>query len=227
MLYCEDSSTVESEAIQSSDGGSTPTSSLHFNKISPKDLKISLCDISEVREFVEKNHYSHNINGVKISFCFKVNYLERLVGAVLFGQMSTTAWKKFANSEEKVLELRRLVLLDEVGKNSESRTIGFCIRTIKKISPVTEIIVSYADPQHGHEGIIYKASNFEFVGTSGKDKGFKDIDTGKIYHSRALRTKYKGDYKPFVKKLRGKLALGKLIQIDLPPKNCFVFRLKK
>jgi hypothetical protein len=149
-----------------------------------------------------------------------------LVGAVLFGAMSTTAWKKFGSLEKNVLELRRLVLLDNVGKNSESRTIGFCLRYIKKHDKDVEIVVSYADPLHGHSGTIYKASNFEYIGVSGKDSGFKDLDTGRIYHSRALRTKYKGEYKPFVKKLREKLQNGLLIPYKIPPKNCYIYRLR-
>lgn len=188
-----------------------------------KDLVISLCDIKEIKDFVEKNHYSHSINGVKIKYCFKVEANNQLVGGVIFGAMSTTAWKKFANSEKKVLELRRLVLDDSASRNSESRTIGHCLRTIKKIDRDVEVIVSYADPHHGHNGTIYKASNFAYVGMSGGDNGFLDKDTGKVYHSRALRTKYKGDYKPFVKKLRKKLENGILIPFPLPPKHCFVF----
>jgi hypothetical protein len=194
-------------------------------QIKARDLTISVCNVKEIRNFIETNHYSHSINGVKISYCFKVEYKEKLVGGVLFGAMSTTAWKKFADSESKVLELRRLVLLDCAGRNSESRVIGWCLRYLKKETNGIEIIVSYADPYHNHAGTIYKASNFEYFGLSGKDKGFKDIETGKIYHSRALRTKYKGDYKPFVKKIREKLENGLLIPIELPQKHCFVYKL--
>lgn len=206
------------------DDGSNPIFPL---QIQAKDLKIINCDLKEIREFVEKNHYSHNVNGLKISFCFKIQFNDILIGGVIFGQMSTTAWKKFGNSEKEVLELRRLVLLDTAGKNSESRVIGYCLRYIKKNSPSVKVIVSYADPYHNHTGIIYKAANFEYVGLSGKDKGFIDIETGKIYHSRALRTKYKGDYKPFVKKLRLKLENNELKEIILPQKHCYIFRLYK
>ena len=116
--------------------------------------------------------------------------------------------------------------MDSVGKNSESRVIGFCLRYIKKHSQNIEIIVSYADPYYNHKGTIYKASNFDYVGLSGKDKGFLDTETGKTYHSRALRTKYKGDYKPFVKKLREKAKNGQLIPIELPQKHCFIYKYK-
>jgi hypothetical protein len=138
--------------------------------------------------------------------------------------MSTTAWKKFSDKERKVLELRRLVLLDCAGKNSESRVIGKCLRTIKRIDQNIELVVSYSDPYYNHSGIVYKASNFSYVGISSKDYGYLDPETGKVYHSRALRTKYKGDYKPFVKKLREKLHKGNLKRIELPPKHCFIYR---
>ena len=104
----------------------------HCETIKARDLEISSCLVSEIREFIETNHYSHNINGVKISCCFKVEYDNELVGAILFGMMSTTAWKKFSSIESEVLELRRLVLLDKAGRNSESRVVGFTINWIKR-----------------------------------------------------------------------------------------------
>jgi hypothetical protein len=193
--------------------------------IKARNLLVEPCKAVDVREFIETNHYSKSINGVKITQCFRVDFEGSLVGAVLFGQMSTTAWKKFGKSEVEVLELRRLVLIDECGKNSESRVIGICLRWIRKNIQSVKTIVSYADPMHGHSGVIYRAANFKFIGVTPSDKGFRDLDTGKTYHSRALRTKYKGDFKPFVKKLRKKLDDGLLKTITLEGKNCYVFTL--
>jgi hypothetical protein len=141
--------------------------------------------------------------------------------------MSTTAWKKFSDGENKVLELRRLVILDNAGKTSESHIISKTIKYLKKHFPLIEIIVSYADPMYGHTGTIYKASNFEYVGVSAADVGYFDPENGKTYHSRALRTKYKGDYKPFVKKLRSKLESGLLKKVELPGKHCYVYRMER
>ena len=189
-----------------------------------RDLSVLPCEVKDVRDFIERHHYSKSINGVKITQCFKVTNKEDLVGAVLFGQLSTTAWKKFGSSEAHVLELRRLVLLDKCGKNSESRVIGYCLRWIKKQLPLVRVIVSYADPMHGHTGVIYKASNFQLIGTTSDDKGYYDLEHDRVYHSRALRTKYKGEYKPFVKKLREKLKNGLLTEIILKGKYCYVYK---
>jgi hypothetical protein len=194
--------------------------------IKPRDLVVAPCNPEDIRDFVETHHYSHNTNGVKISKCFSITHAGELCGGVIFGALSTTAWKKFADNEDEVLELRRLVLLDDVGKNAESYVVSKTIKWIKQHRPQVRVIVSYADPAYGHSGIIYRASNFKYIGVSGDDKGYRDIESGKVYHSRALRTK--GDdnkYKPFVKVLRSKLEAGELEVIDLPGKHCYIYEI--
>jgi hypothetical protein len=192
-----------------------------------RDLLVAPCLLKEVRSFVEQHHYSHSVNGVKITQCFRVDFYGNLCGAVVFGSMSTTAWKKFSAKESEVLELRRLVLVDEAPRNSESRVIGFCLRWIAKNLPDVKVIVSYADPSQGHRGVIYQASNFKMAGTTPNDKGYRDPSTGKVYHSRAMRTKYNGDFKPFVKRLRGKLAAGELEVVELPGKICYTYEVRR
>jgi len=194
-------------------------------EIKASTLIVEPCYVDAVAAFIEIHHYSGSIDGVKVSQCFRVSHKGETVGAVLFGQLSTTAWKKFADTELAVLELRRLVLLDRAGKNSESFVIGSCLRWIKKYLSHVKVIVSYADPEHGHDGTIYKASNFKLVGVTPKDKGFFDPESGKTYHSRALRTKYKGEYKPFVQKLRKQFDEGNLIPRTLEGKYCYIYNL--
>jgi hypothetical protein len=191
-----------------------------------RELTITPCALSDVRTFVETHHYSGSVNGVKITICYRVDHCGILVGAVIYGQMSTTAWKKFGQSEIEVLELRRLVLVDEAPKNSESRVVGWTLRHIRKNLPLVTVVVSYADPYHGHSGIIYKASNFKYLGMSAKDTGFYNPVTAKTYHSRALRTKYNGDYKPFVKELRFLKEVGVLQPVVLPGKHCYVYPIR-
>jgi hypothetical protein len=191
-----------------------------------RELVITPCSLQEVRAFVETHHYSKSVNGVKITICYRVDHFGVLVGAVIYGQMSTTAWKKFGHSEAEVLELRRLVLVDEAPKNSESKVVGWTLRHIRKKLPNVNVVVSYADPYHGHTGVVYRASNFEYLGKSASDTGFYNPITNKTYHSRALRTKYNGNYKPFVNELRRLKELGMLQPVVLPGKHCYVYQIK-
>jgi len=183
------------------------------------------CNLQNVKRFIETLHYSRSVNGIKVSYCFRLLDGSQMIGAAVFGQMSTTAWKKFSSRESDVLELRRLVCVDEAPRNTESFFIGAMLRWLRKQTEV-KTVVSYADPNFGHVGTVYKASNFKHVGMSGKDYAFKDKETGKIHHSRALRTKYNGDFKPFVKVLRQRLADGLLERIELQPKHCYVYQLR-
>jgi hypothetical protein len=196
-------------------------------KTYPKKLyRILPCLRSEVKDFVESHHYSKNINGLKISQCFKVLSLDNLlVGAVIFGQLSTTSWKKYGKSESEVLELRRLVLLDQCEFNTESFVIASCLRYLKKHTNY-KVVISYADPYHGHSGVVYRASNFEYLGCTASDTLLKDPDSGKLYHSRAMRTKYNGKFKPFAVRLQQLNAAGLLEKIIVPGKHIYRYILK-
>jgi hypothetical protein len=48
-------------------------------------------------------------------------------------------------------------------KNSESRFIGWALRKLGKIKPAL-IIVSYADTEQNHSGIVYRSTNWVYTG---------------------------------------------------------------
>lgn len=146
-----------------------------------------------------------------------------MVGAALFGSLSTTSWKKYGEHESDVLELRRLVCIDECPRNTESWFISRCLKHIKKDGK-HKICISYADPRFGHRGYIYQASNWNYEGKTPSDTVLVTPE-GREYHSRALRTKYKGDYKPFVKKLRQMDAEGLLSRVTTEGKYIYSYNL--
>ena len=182
-------------------------------------------NIKDIHPFIEKYHYSKSINGCKVSRCYALyNNDDEIVGAMLFGALSTTAWKKYAKSENDVVELRRLVCLDTCPRNTESWFISQAIKDLKKTTAY-KICVSYADPYYGHVGYIYQASNWNYEGTTSKDKILIGPD-GKRYHSRAMRTKYKGRFKPFAIRLQELYKSGKLKEIEIPGKHIYTYTLQ-
>lgn len=80
--------------------------------------------------------------------------------------------------------MRRLACIDDTCRNAESYFIGQTIKWLKRNAPMVRIIISYADEQFGHHGIIYKAANFKHVGMTAPgriiilDKPLDDTDTG-------------------------------------------------
>ena len=90
-----------------------------------KEFVVEPCERSEVRDFIEKWHYSQSINGVKTTYCFKMTYKGDLIGAMLYGSLGmANTWKKYVDREDKLLELRRLCCIDDTPKNTESFFIG-------------------------------------------------------------------------------------------------------
>jgi len=90
-----------------------------------------------------------------------------------------------------------LVCLDESPKNSESFFISQTIKWLRQNTDY-EVIVSFADKHHGHTGVIYRASNFEFLGETGAGRVLM-VD-GKEYHSRSLSQ----PIKPYSRRIRSR-----------------------
>jgi hypothetical protein len=180
--------------------------------------------VATVRGFIESTHYSKSINGCKVTQCYGLYSGGSLVGAILFGELSTTAWKKYGSVEGDVIELRRLCLLDTCPRNTASKFISDALKQLKKHFNY-RVCISYADPYHGHVGFVYQAANWQFIGVTPKDKKLITPE-GRAYHSRALRTKYKGEYKPFVKRLRALHEKGLLKEITVPGKYIYRYNLE-
>ena len=170
-----------------------------------RKFKVSLCSRDEIRDFVETWHYSKSINGVISDYCFKLqDEQDNLIGGMIYGRLAmASCWKKYVSKEEDVSELRRLCCIDDTPRNTESYFIGSTLRWLKKNTDILKI-VSYADKNFGHEGIIYKASNFTKIGET--SKGRVIIYNNKRYHDKCIRTKYNGKLKPFAEKIKSSIC---------------------
>lgn len=189
-----------------------------------KDFRIRLVDRKVAEPFVEEWHYSKNINGLRITYCFGLYNGDDLIGISIFGApaMNNQASKWNPENPSKLLELRRLCCIDDTPKNTESYFIGKCLRWLKTNTDI-EVIISYADMTYGHEGTIYKASNFKKVGMS--PGGRVIMYNGKRYHDKTIRTKYKGDLKPFAKRIKEALENGEAHYTKTEGKHIYLYRL--
>lgn len=160
MSLCGDSSTAELPLFQGDDGGATPTSPLQlfFRQISSHTSNL----------VATESHYAHR--AVSVSWAFGAFYENVLFGIISFGKPASqnvclgVCGKENSN---RVYELNRLWMSDKCPKNSESRFIGWSLRQLKKIKPDL-ILVSYADTKQGHDGSVYRATNWIYTGLSDK-----------------------------------------------------------
>ena len=188
---------------------------------------VSLCERKEIRDFIETHHYSKSINGCIADFCFKIEDETGVIkGAMFYGRMAmANQWKRFSDTPENIIELRRLCCIDDTPKNTESFFIGATLKILKKEWRRDGVVVSYADKEYGHGGIIYKASNFFDFGDV---KGAKVIiHEGRRYHDKTIRTKYKGELKPFARRIKEALNEGSAYYKKTAGKKTFIYHLDK
>lgn len=194
-----------------------------------KQFDVRLITIQEATQIIKDWHYSGSTNGLMVSQCFGLFYEENLIGTIIYGGLAmANAWKKYADQPSDVVELRRLACIDATPKNTESYFIGKTIRWLKRNTGY-KLIVSYADPFHGHEGIIYRASNFEHKGMTSKGKMIQDQD-GRLFHDKAIRTTYTNKdgvkaLKPFAARLKQRLESGDAKYINTPGKHIYTYHL--
>lgn len=191
--------------------------------MSVTEYRVEPCQRSEIRDFIEKWHYSQSINGIMSDYCFRLMRGGEIIGGMIYGKMAmANAWKKYADKDGDVIELRRLCCIDETPKNTESYFIGRTLRWLKQNTNI-KTVVSYADPEYGHSGIIYKASNFKLIGKTSNGKVI--MWNGKKYHDKTIRTTYKGKLKPFALSVKNALEKGEATYKSTAGKNIYIYEI--
>jgi len=179
-----------------------------------RDLYISQCFVSDIQEVMERVHYSHSIFGVTTTLCYAVVDCGDIVGGAIFGKPAAFSVSRKYDKGEPLLELRRFVLEDRLPRNSESRVLGMMLRDLKREG--IKRILSYADPAHGHTGVIYSATGFTKVGVTHARKHV--MWKGKKYPDRNIhQTNF-----PFHKEIRAAIASGEATRVTIPGKNIWL-----
>jgi hypothetical protein len=129
-------------------------------------------------------------------FAYGLFFGRHLAGTVAFGSTAGTAVKKSvcgAEHADKVISLTRgccLPWADPPRKSSDGRVhagsaasflVSAACRELTKKG--YHIVVAYADPQAGEKGVIFRASNFLYCGTTSPTEKFRRPD-GKVYDAR-------------------------------------------
>ena len=174
----------------------------------------------QATDVVVKNHYLHRAAPCSFSFgLFEVGLgigelfeSDRLVGVIIYGTPSSAPLRRgICGDDEKnnVIELTRLWIEDGTPKNAESYLIGNTLKLINK-----QIVVSYAEMEQGHVGVVYQATNWIYTGLSAKRTNWT-ID-GVDKHCQTIADKYTSV------EIRAKYG-DKFSLVDRPRKHRYVF----
>ena len=159
--------------------------------LNKNDYTVESIETSAAIKIVIEKHYLHRVAPCSRAF----GIFERggffggiLKGVVCYGVPAyNPILKSICGKEEmnNVYELTRLWIDDSVPKNGESFLISNSLKKLDK-----EIIISYADTTQNHLGIVYQASNWQYIGLT---KPIKDIRIkGMDLHPASITDKFRG-----------------------------------
>jgi hypothetical protein len=148
------------------------------------DLKIDWCSYEAAKYAVEHWHYSRSIPCGKLAK-FGVWEDDAFKGAVIFGRGATRQLvMPYGLNMNEGCELVRVALTNHVAQVSQ--IVSISLRLLARSMPKLRLVVSYADPDHGHYGGIYQAGNWVYTGDSSSADEY--IVNGKRWHGRSLRS---------------------------------------
>ena len=150
------------------------------------NYEVKSIDYQDCKEWFLKKHYLKRLPS--ISFCFGLYNFDNQIGVCSFGNAIPITMKRSIcgiEYEHLVYELNRLIVNDGHDKNLTSYFVSQCLKKL----PKPMIVVSYADKSQGHNGYIYQATNFKYLGLSHTQKDWK-IKGMEDKHSRTLMDEF-------------------------------------
>lgn len=132
--------------FQAGDGGASPTSALHFETATAR----------EVNPLLAAAHYLGPMDAARV--CFAGWCDDALVACMIWRWPSA----RMLPADGSWLELSRWCLTPEAGKNAGSRMMGWVRRWLRREMPAVRTLVSYSDPAQGHTGALYRASGWTY-----------------------------------------------------------------
>lgn len=183
---------------------------INFSKLS-----IRLVTKNECVLLLSANHYIGTIpRNSRLIYGLYIN--DSLLGCCIFG----TGANRFLSSGVggKALELTRLCLVDWLPRNTASFFLSKVIKQLKKDATDIEFLVSFADPNVGHDGTVYKACNWQYTGQCKKDYQYR-LKDATVVHKSKFRCKNGKTEKELV------LEAG-AIKIPIQGKHRYVYKLR-
>ena len=146
-------------------------------------MRVIVVSKQQAEEFVLKKHYSHRASIFWAGFGLVER--DRVVGVCVFGQPSPPIQRHaFRDRDFRLYELARLVIQTPT-PNAASFLIAHALKELD--APCA--VVSYADSEQSHCGIVYQATNWIYTGATVSHDHLYLID-GKRIHPITLRDDY-------------------------------------
>jgi hypothetical protein len=163
-------------------GGVEDSSNPHRDIVS--SLRVLPVPFVVARDVIVRRHYTHSFpGGTQLTLgVFRYNSLQ---GIIVFGVGPQNAFRLVNSAEPRdCLTLTRLWLSEMLPANSESRSLGIVLKSLRRNTDL-KFLITYADGAQGHVGTIYQATNWLYTGLSTAMPRY-DLGNGIPRHSRSV-----------------------------------------
>lgn len=148
------------------------------------ELRLDWCSHEAAKYAVEHWHYSRTMPAGRNVY---VGAWEsgKFIGAVMFGMgsgNSTNGRQYGLKTSHEMAELVRVALARHTAP--VTRIVAIAIRFIRKQSPGLRLLISMADPAHGHHGGIYQGGGWIYTGKTARDYLYQN-KAGQFVHHRS------------------------------------------
>ncbi len=150
-------------------------------------LKVCRISRSDCEPFIIGIHYAKR--WPSISYAFGLFNDDELIGICTYGTPPSSTLRRGIAGDKNiniVLELNRLCLKYN-RKNEASRLIGASLKMLPKPS----IVVSFADTEQRHKGVVYQACNFTYHGLSAKRTDWR-VKGLEHLHGQTIADEFRG-----------------------------------
>lgn len=131
-------------------------------------------------------HYARAVPAVK--YAYNVYENEEWCGCIIYSSGANNhIGCEFDLVQGEILELVRVAL------NGKQKTTSECLaatlRQLRKDAPSVKMVVSYADADQDHLGIIYQATNWIYLGLKNEGTRGAFVVNGKRMHPKSVHSK--------------------------------------
>lgn len=149
-------------------------------------MRLELASRKAVKYAVEKWHYSGNAAPRAYDLPFSVFENNEFCGVICYGRGATNnIGSPYGLKSGEAIELIRVALNGK--QNFTSQAVGISLKILRNYAPNTKLVVSFADPEQGHFGTIYQATNWLYMGRTIPADEY--ILNGSRMHGRTYRSK--------------------------------------
>jgi len=137
-------------------------------------------DLRRAKTIVAERHYTKSVPSGKTVV---VQFEEAIVMFSIPANKNIAGYLGFS----EVWELTRLWAPDGHSKNLLTRAISGAVDAFRRVEPEVDALISYADPNVGHHGGVYRAASWHPFGEAEESRLYQDVE-GRVVARRAFHS---------------------------------------